>query len=168
MNPEADPLAQLRDIHLPEAIGMWPPAPGWWLLLAISIVLLAWLYINLRARRRASAYRRRAKALLTDYWLQLQASGDQKTYLEHLLVVLRRTALSFAPSATSLTGESWLVFLDNHSSNTEAKFQSELGQLLLTEPYRAEPEVSVSQLLELHQLVLQWVTNHQHRSVKDA
>lgn len=168
MNPEADPLAQLRDIHLPEAIGIWPPAPGWWLLLAISLTLLAWLYCNLRARRRAMAYRRSAVNLLTEYWLELQAGGDPKTYLERLLIVLRRTALSFAPSAASLTGEQWLGFLDSHSANTEVVFQSELGQLLLTEPYRAEPEVSASQLLELHQLVLQWVTNHQIRSVKDA
>jgi hypothetical protein len=168
MNPEADPLAQLRDIHLPEAIGIWPPAPGWWLLLTFGIVLLAWLYCNLRARRRASAYRRNAKKLLTNYWLQLQAGGDQKIYLENLLIVLRRTALSFAPNAASLTGESWLVFLDNHSIDTKAKYQSELGQLLLTEPYRAKPQVSASQLLQLHQLALQWVTNHQHRSVTDA
>ena len=27
MDPEQIPL---RDLHLPEAIGLWPLAPGWW------------------------------------------------------------------------------------------------------------------------------------------
>ena len=27
----------LRDLHLPEAIGWWPLAPGWWVLLAMLV-----------------------------------------------------------------------------------------------------------------------------------
>ena len=35
----------LRDLHLPDAIGWWPPAPGWWVviaLLAAGLGYLAW------------------------------------------------------------------------------------------------------------------------------
>ena len=35
MNPTD--LSQLRDIHLPEAVPWWPPAPGWWMLFALVI-----------------------------------------------------------------------------------------------------------------------------------
>ncbi|MGB4246521.1 MAG: DUF4381 family protein, partial [Pseudohongiellaceae bacterium] len=35
----ADPLSQLADIHLPEPIGFWPPAPGWWVLLVLLLVV---------------------------------------------------------------------------------------------------------------------------------
>ena len=35
MDPEQIPL---RDLHLPEAIGWWPLAPGWWLVIAIALV----------------------------------------------------------------------------------------------------------------------------------
>ena len=31
-----DPLAELRDIHLPPEIGWWPPAYGWWILITAS------------------------------------------------------------------------------------------------------------------------------------
>ena len=34
-----DPLAQLADIETPAQIGQWPIAIGWWLLLAMLIVL---------------------------------------------------------------------------------------------------------------------------------
>ncbi|HAU18090.1 MAG TPA: DUF4381 domain-containing protein, partial [Marinobacter adhaerens] len=46
MNPQ-DPLSQLRDIHLPETGGLWPPAPGWWVLAILLIAVLAalvWLF----------------------------------------------------------------------------------------------------------------------------
>ena len=36
----ADPLAQLRDIHLPGPVESWPPAIGWWILLAIILLLV--------------------------------------------------------------------------------------------------------------------------------
>ena len=32
MDPEQIPL---RDLHLPEAIGWWPLAPGWWVVIAL-------------------------------------------------------------------------------------------------------------------------------------
>jgi hypothetical protein len=32
-----DPLAQLRDIQLPEPVGLWPLAWGWWALLLLVV-----------------------------------------------------------------------------------------------------------------------------------
>ena len=54
----ADPLAELRDIHLPEAVGYWPLAPGWWLLLVSALVLAGLIVWTVRR------YRRNATALV--------------------------------------------------------------------------------------------------------
>src|SRR5690606_715539 len=35
---EADPLGQLADVHLPDAVGLWPLAPGWWLVIVVLVV----------------------------------------------------------------------------------------------------------------------------------
>jgi hypothetical protein len=36
-------LAQLADIHLPEAVSFWPPAPGWWILALILLGIALFL-----------------------------------------------------------------------------------------------------------------------------
>ena len=53
-NPRAgDPLEQLRALHLPEEIGLWPPAPGWWLLGGLLAALATVTMLAIRARRRS-------------------------------------------------------------------------------------------------------------------
>ena len=53
-----DPLSQLKDIHLPEPIGFWPPAPGWWLLFFLLCLAIYFggkaLYAAWRKRRACS------------------------------------------------------------------------------------------------------------------
>ena len=37
MDPE---LLPLRDLHLPEMVGWWPLAPGWWFLIALAAAVI--------------------------------------------------------------------------------------------------------------------------------
>lgn len=87
MNP-SDPLANLRDIHLPPEIGWWPLAPGWWVLAALVFALLVLAIIWLRKRSQANNYRREALKQL-DLALA-SATGHQQA--QALLALLRRTA----------------------------------------------------------------------------
>ena len=61
MNP-SDPLAQLKDIHLPDAVSWWPLAIGWWIVAIIAIVGIYYAvqfglnqFFNQRYRRQALA-----------------------------------------------------------------------------------------------------------------
>ena len=61
MDPSEIPI---RDLHLPEAIGWWPLAPGWWVLivlLGIGLLLLLrkWFRIHARGAARRLALRQR-------------------------------------------------------------------------------------------------------------
>jgi hypothetical protein len=54
MNPnQPDPLAALRDIHLPEAVSFWPLAPGWWIALGIMVGLAVAILALIVLRRRS-------------------------------------------------------------------------------------------------------------------
>ncbi len=71
-NMEAeDPLSQLRDIHLPEPVTFWPPAPGWWFILLLILIGLVFLYRHaiaaLLQRRKLAAVLRELDAALEHY-----------------------------------------------------------------------------------------------------
>ena len=37
-SPPQDPLADLRNLHLPQTIDAWPWAPGWYFLIAALVI----------------------------------------------------------------------------------------------------------------------------------
>ena len=129
---ESAPLP-LRDIHLPEAIGWWPPALGWWLLailIPLSIALMFWLYK--RATRKTAI--RTAKKLLLQIKQDPQRDNSQK--LKELSALIRRVAISTTArnECAGVTGQQWLEFLDQ--SVTGTPFTLGIGQLLAKAPYQ--------------------------------
>lgn len=56
-----DPLAQLKDIHLPGAVHNYPIAPGWWLVALSLLVLL--IFVGLRIRRYIVKHKAKKQAL---------------------------------------------------------------------------------------------------------
>jgi hypothetical protein len=109
-----DPLADLRDWHFPEPVSWWPPAPGWWLLTAVFLLLAVWLARRLVRRHRQGAPARRALLELSALRAGLAASGDTRAYAAGLSGLLRRLALARFPrdQVAGLIGQAWLDFLD--------------------------------------------------------
>ncbi|MBM4206493.1 MAG: DUF4381 domain-containing protein [Gammaproteobacteria bacterium] len=138
----------LRDIHVPEAVGWWPPAPGWWILavlVPLLIGLLWWLYRRITKKTAVKA----AQKLL----LQIKRNKDGNTsqQLQALSALIRRVAISTSSrdDCAGLTGQQWLDYL-NRSLKTPA-FNTEIGRLLIESPYRqvTPTEKEIGQLVSL-------------------
>jgi len=107
---EQDPLSQLRDIHLPDPGGFWPPAPGWWALLILTIVLLAFVSWWLIRQRRRNRWLVQALSEID----QLAMSPDRDSdWFRRLNQLLKRSARCRYPQRfpESLSGDAWIDFL---------------------------------------------------------
>lgn len=136
----------LRDIHLPEAIGWWPPAIGWWLLPLVLVGcagLLVWLVRRWRRVTPIKLASRELERLRRDADL----SPDEK--LRRLSVLLRRVALTLYPRehVAGLAGEAWLLWLDETLG--EPRFSQGPGKPLAEAPYRRAPAEDLDPLLSL-------------------
>lgn len=138
----------LRDIHLPEAISWWPPAPGWWLL-AVSLPLLTgvsiWLYRYLARKTAIKTAKKKLAAIRQD------AKLDDFGKLKEISILIRRVAVSIAPreKTAGLTGAAWLAYLD--SSLKDRPFSDGMGRHLSDAPYRKTPPdgLDIMQLISL-------------------
>ena len=134
MNPQELPI---RDLHLPDAVGWWPLAPGWWLLGAFVIVLLGWLLSRWLEHRRRGAARRYALRQLDALAASYARDGDAVALGSAASELLRRTMLAYAPRSdvAGLTGEAWLEWLDRDLDRSH--FVEGDGRPLVEWPYRS-------------------------------
>jgi hypothetical protein len=126
----------LRDLHLPEPIGWWPLAPGWWVLLALLAGALGYLAGRWYRAWVFNAPRRFALRELARIEAEYLEHRDPVVLGKQLSELLRRGMLAYAPRAdiAGLTGEDWLAWLD--SGMPVPYFHTEGGKSLLTLPYR--------------------------------
>lgn len=151
----ADPLAKLRDIHLPPPVSWWPPAPGWWILASLIVVVLTAALAWWLRRRWRNRYRRRALVELAT--LHARYRDQPANYLAEVNVLLKRSALRAYPqqAVAALNGEAWLRFLDAQTG-TES-FRRGPGRLLLEQAYRPDPQGDID---ALHRCAKHWLERH--------
>lgn len=130
------PELPLRDLHLPEATGFWPLAPGWWLLIALAFFGLLWLIRQALIKRARGAARRYALRRLAAYEKDYMRHGNAVTFGTQLSELLRRTMLAYAPRAdvAGLVGDDWLAWLDRDLEVPQ--FLNGDGRAISTMPYR--------------------------------
>ena len=54
-------LDKLHDIVLPETVGWWPLAPGWYVLLLALLIAVSWISIRLIQQWNQNRFRREAQ-----------------------------------------------------------------------------------------------------------
>lgn len=158
---DPDPLADLRDIHLPDSIPWWPPAVGWWVLLALGLGLcvVGWWLIR---RRRRSARRAALKELKV---LRHAYREGERALAPQLSSLLRRYALTLftRERVAGLTGQAWLEFLDRTARMRQ--FSRGPGNALVSAPYSGQATGDTDELLALAE---QWITRARPGTGRDA
>lgn len=144
-------IQQLKDIHLPHAISMWPTAPGWIILFATVLGLIIYLiYFLIKRNQRKST----VKFALTKLKKLKELSAENPDNINiaaEISTLIRRTTLYYyrREEIAGLSGQDWLNFL-NRSGGTN-QFTESTGLLLIDAPYRKTNTADLTALFALTQ-----------------
>jgi hypothetical protein len=118
-------LAQLADIHLPEPVSFWPPAPGWWVLavlLLIGLILFARWWSRHHAKQQVYLHAIAELDRCMQAYSEQEGSIDQRKldYVNAVNSVLRRVALVHFPDSgvASLGGAEWVDFIRKNGDSS--------------------------------------------------
>ena len=142
-------LPELRDIHLPDGVSLFPPAYGWWVILGSVLLLLALIELFLILRRKS-------KKRYALYLLQHIPQDNIAAAALQISEILRRICVFKYKDAAVLYGSAWLDFLNKHSKN---KLGEQAAKLLLDAPYMNPDSVSYTRqdLERLRQFSTRWI-----------
>ena len=114
-SPDPASLQNLNDIVLPEAVGWWPLASGWYFLLGFLLIILVWFIYTSIKHRINNRYRRTALHQLQLLAPEVNKADKRDSVLRQIPILLKRTALTAYPrrQLASLTGKNWYDFLNS-------------------------------------------------------
>ncbi|MBF0160770.1 MAG: DUF4381 domain-containing protein [Magnetococcales bacterium] len=165
------PDLDLRDIHLPDPLSWWPPAPGWWMVLGLvaTVALLGGLF---RWHQKKHRLRKAALAELDRLVADYEIHQDSHRLTGDLSALLRRVCLSspFAglsvtrpPGLAGLSGMAWLHFLE-HDWAAGHPFTQGVGRWLMEQPFRppsaTQPSLPPEEVTALIALCRTWLQIH--------
>jgi len=144
MKNDATSLDRMHDIVLPDAITWWPPAPGWYVVLAALGVLV--LYLSYRGWKHWEANRYRRLAL---------RELERVQSIVEVSELLRRTALMVVPRAevAAQTGAAWPKWL---AANAPVAMDTQISQQLKVGAY----DGSTGEIEGLKQYAAGWIRQH--------
>ena len=157
----AELLAQLADIHLPEPVSFWPPAPGWWvlaiLLLATTIYAVITISRAVRQRRICTYALNELERCYAQYReaASADANAARLMFVNQMNAVLRRVALWHFPNAgiASLGGRAWVDFI--REKGDASRITDDIAEALSQARFKTRCDVDADALNEFGR---QWIT----------
>ena len=150
----------IDEIILPDAVSWWPTAPGWKALAIIIIILLLFKCVRWMKHWWRNRYRREALRQLMQ--VQHHAGKQLQEVVAVLPYYLKVTALQAYPrqDVASLSGDNWLVFLDQQYSG--AAFSEGVGRKLLAVAYLPQEQWQLSEKDSevLISMSRSWISKH--------
>jgi len=156
MNPDLQAqLAQLRDIRVPHEVGLWPLAPGWWMLIAVFVIALLTLASWRVLRRYGAGY-------LALRELDAIPADDSRQFATELSMLLRRVARSAErrkegrnedgkqENVLLLSGSKWAGYL------SDTGLQKEIANYLANAAYAAQP-VTIAADSDMRDAARTWI-----------
>ena len=135
---DTEVLTKLRDIHLPSPVSAWPPAPAYYALAGVLIVLVL-LLIKHQKHKRYTAPKREALAELTRLEALYLNKPQTKSTAAAITMLLKRVALVYHPriEVANLHGDSWLSFLKKTSHHLDSEINA-VHRILHEAPFNPE------------------------------
>jgi hypothetical protein len=151
-------LGALRDIHLPEPISWWPPAPGIIIGSILLLIMCGYLVFYFSTQKT-----RKIKQMALEQLSWIEKSHHQNTAqtIAEISILLKQVALTFYPrtEVASLDGEAWILFLSKTSKNLDFK---RVQNALLHLAYAPEIKQS-TELPILIDLARRWIQQRSNR-----
>lgn len=153
---QQDPLAQLRDIHIPNnSIHDYPIALGWWIVLLLVLSTLTANVVWWRKHKRDNRYRQQALTVLSGINV---VNPDSQKFTQQVNTLLKQCAKAAYPhhECLSLHGERWIEFLQ--TSAPKIDIDPELTTFVIESSYQpiSKPEMHQA----TYDFAVQWLKHH--------
>ena len=136
----------LRDIHLPDAISWWPPAIGWWILLAL--IIAAFVFVpKLYRRMTYTPLNKVANITFQNIVTEYKKNNNESIFVIETSQFLRQTAMSYCgrDKVAQLTGDKWVQALNGITE--QDYFSDKIKQTLVNAPYQKTISIDAEQLI---------------------
>ena len=142
-------LPEIRDIHLPDGVSFFPLASGWWFLLIILIVLFLVIFTVLWVIRRSRKY-------FAERTLQTIDTNSPVLAAIEISELLKRICVLKYKDASTLYGQDWIDFLNNH---TKKHLSADAAALLMFAPFMKSDDLQYmpEEAAEIKAFAKEWI-----------
>lgn len=146
-----DPLASLRDIHLPDAPGLWPLAIGWWIVI-LAILFSLMCFFLWQSKRNRKIQSEIETDITEDFSEDLhRIIKDFDNHQNNVLLVqqvsmlLRKVSMTDSRNHAAITGNDWLAALDKRFDTN--KFTQQYVKLFQQQQYAGQVEIDIKSFI---------------------